>query len=123
MRRVLTLLALAGALLAVSACHYDVNLSVDASAHVTYEDLTYIDISPSTYTGFHRKTLTDSDLEWIFVDLTRNVNPDFKTAILHLDIFDEVSGALLRTEEYAVVYSSVTGHYDFAEMVPYTDYL
>ena len=121
MKRVLALLALLCAILAVSACHYDISLSVDASARVTYEDLTYVDISPSTYTGFHRKNLTDDDLEWIFMNLTKNVKQDFTAALLHLAIFDEITGAALREEDYAVVYSNVTGHYDFAYMDPYND--
>ena len=121
MKRVLALLALVCALLVVSACHYDISLSVDASAHVTYEDMTYVDISQSTYTGFHRKNLTDDDLEWIFMDLTKNVKKDFMTALLHLAIYDEITGAALRTEDYAVVYSNITGHYEFAYMAPYFD--
>ena len=120
MKRVLALLALVCALLAVSACHYDISLSVDASARVTYEDLTFVDISPSTFTGFHTKNLTDEDLECIFMNLTKNVK-DFTTAILHLAIFDEITGFALREEDYAVVYSNVTGHYDFAYMAPYPD--
>jgi hypothetical protein len=121
MKRVLAFLALACALLAVSACHYDISLSVDASARVTYEDLTYVDISPSTYTGFHRKSLTDDDLEWIFIDLTKKVKADFTTGMLHLDIYDEITGAPLRTEDYAVVYSNVTGRYEFAYLDSYFD--
>ena len=121
MKRVLALLALVCTLLAVSACHYDISLSVDASARVTYEDLTFVDISPSTFTGFHTKNLTDEDLEWIFVNLTKNVKPNFSTGILHLAIFDEITGSALREEDYAVVYSNVTGHYDFAYMAPYPD--
>ena len=116
MKRVLTLLALVLALLTVSACHFDVNLSIDASAEITYNNGDHVRIDPVTFEGFHHNTLTDSELEQIFVDLTRNVNPDFMTAVLHLAIFDSFSGSHLRDEDYGVVYNSHTGHYDFADL-------
>lgn len=116
MRRVLTLLTLVLALLTVSACHFDVNLSIDASAEISYNNGDLIRIDPVSFEGFHHNILTDSELEQIFIDLTRNVNPDFQTAVLHLAVFDAFSGSYLRDEDYAVVYSSYTGHYDFAEL-------
>ena len=116
MKRVLALLALACALLAVSACHLNVDISVDASAELSYDNGNYIRIDPVTYGGFHRNLLTDSDLEQIFTDLTRNVSLDFRTAVLNLAVYDEISGKHLRDECYGVVYDSRTGHFDFADM-------
>ena len=116
MKRVLALLTVLLALLLASGCHYDIDLSVDASAELTYDNGDHIRIDPVTYEGFHRKHLSDNDLEQIFLDLTRNVNPDFHTAILFLEMYDEISGAHLRDETYGVVYNTHTGHYDFADM-------
>jgi len=116
MKRVLTFLAILLALVAVSACNYDVNLSVDASAELTYSNGDLVRVAPVTFESIHRKNLSDSDLENIFIELTRNVNPDFSTAILYLEIFDEISGKHLRDETYGVVYNVHTGHYDFADM-------
>lgn len=116
MKRLLALLSLVAALLAVSACNYDVNLSVTASANLIYPNGDQIRIDPVTYEGFHSKHLTDNDLENIFVDLTQHVIHDFTSAVLDLSIYDEIGGKHLRDETYGVVYNSGTGHYDFAEM-------
>lgn len=116
MKRVLALLALVAALLCVSACNYDVNLSVTARAQLYYDNLDVIDIAPVTYDNFHSNRLTDTDLENIFIDLTQHVIHDFRTAYLYLDIYDEIGGKHLRSETYAVVYNSNSGHYDFAEV-------
>ena len=116
MKHILAILFLVCALFVASACHYDVNLSVEASAELSYDNGDYIRIDPVRFEGFHQKYLTDYDLEDIFTGLTRNVSPDFRTAVLHLDIYDEIGGAFLRSENYGVVYNSRTGHYDFADL-------
>ena len=116
MKRVLTLLAVVFGFLAVSACDYDLDISVDASAELTYYNGDDIRIAPVTYEGFHSSWLSNSDLERIFVDLTRNVNPDFATAYLDLDIFNDITGTPIRSESYGVVYNSYSGHYEFAEL-------
>jgi hypothetical protein len=116
MKRVLVLLSLVCALALASACHYDVNLSVKAKAELTYANGDVIRIDPVLFEGFHHNRLTDNDLEDIFIDLTQHVSPDFTTAVLQLEIFDEIGGKPLRDETYGVVYNSRTGHYDFADM-------
>ena len=113
MKRVLALLSLVCALFAVSACHFDVNLSVDADATLFYPDA--VTVGPAHYEGFHHKNLTDYDLEDIFIDLTKHVQDNFTSAVLHLAIYDEISGKYLRDEDYAVVYDSRTGHYAFTD--------
>ena len=116
MKRILVLLSLVAALFVLGACHYDINLSVEAWAELTYDNGDHINITPVNYEGFHRRTFSDSDLERIFTDLTQHASPDFRTAILHMNVFDEISGDFLRTEDYGVVYNSHTGHYDFADL-------
>jgi hypothetical protein len=116
MKRVLALLSLVCALALASACHSDVNLSVDASAELTYANGDVIRIDPVLYEGFHHSRLTDNDLEDIFIDLTKHASLDFMTAVLHLEIYDVFSGKHLRDETYGVVYNAHTGHYDFADM-------
>ena len=115
MKRVLALLTLVCALFVVSACHFDVNLSVEADATLTYANGDVIRIDPVLYEGFHHKHLTDYDLEDIFIDLTKHVKDNFTSAVLHLAIYDEISGKYLRDENYAVVYDSRTGHYGFTD--------
>ena len=61
MKRVLALLSLVCALFVTSACHFDVNLSVDADATLFYPDA--VTVGPAHYEGFHHKNLTDYDLE------------------------------------------------------------
>jgi hypothetical protein len=116
MKRILALLSLVCALAFASACHYDVNLSVKADAELTYANGDVIRIAPVLFEGFHHNRLTDNDLEKIFIDLTQHASSDFTTAVLHLEIFDEIGGKPLRDETYGVVYNSRSGHYDFADM-------
>lgn len=116
MKRVLALLSLVCALLLASACHYDVNLSVEASTELTYYQGAPVRIGPQTYSGFHRKSLSNDDLEWVFTELTKHADREFQTAMLYLSVFDEISGKHLREETYGVVYNTHTGHYDFADM-------
>ena len=116
MKRVLALLSLVCALALASACHFDVNLSAEASAELTYANGNVIRIDPVLFEGFHHNRFTDNDLEDIFVELTQHVSLDFITAILHLEVYDQISGKRLRDENYGVIYNSSTGHYDFADM-------
>ena len=116
MKRVLALLSLVCALFVVSACHYDVNISVKADAELAYANGDILRIEPVLYEGFHTKRLSENDLEDIFIDLTQHASPDFTTAVLHLEVYDEIGGKYLREETYGVVYNSRTGHYDFADM-------
>ena len=116
MKRTLAFLTFLVSLFAVSACHYNVNLSVAAHADLTYAngDILHTDIVE--YEGYHRNSFSNDDLEHIFIDLTQHASPDFTTAILYLSVFDEIKGAPLRDETYGVVYNSHSGHYDFADM-------
>ena len=116
MKRVLALLSLVCALALATACNSDVNLSAEASAELTYANGNVIRIDPVLYEGFHHSRFTDNDLEDIFIDLTRNVSPDFTAAVLHLEVYDVFSGKRLRDENYGVVYNAHTGHYDFADL-------
>ena len=115
MKRVLALLSLVCALFLASACHYDVNLSVEASAELTYSLKGIVRIDPAIFEGFHHNNLTDNELEEIFVSLTKDCDLDFQTAFLHLRIYDEIGGKFLREENYGVVFNG--RHYDFAEFL------
>ena len=89
---------------------------MDASADLTYDSGSILHIDPVTYDNFHRKSLSDADLEWIFTDLIKHADPNFRAALLHLDIYDDISGEYLRSEDYGVVYNSYNNRYDFASM-------
>ena len=115
MKRVLALLSLVCALFVTSACHFDVNLSVDADATLFYPDASVISVGPAHFENFHHKSLTEYDLEDIFISLTKNVNDTFTSAVLHLAIYDEISGKHLRDENYSVVFDTRTGHYAFTD--------
>ena len=119
MNRVLALLSLVCALFVTSACHFDVNLSVDADATLFYPDASVIPVGPAHFENFHRKSLSDYDLEDIFINLTKHVDDTFTSAVMHLAIYDEISGKQLRDEDYSVVYDTRTGHYAFTEYEPF----
>ena len=116
MKRLLALLSLLCVLAFASACHYDVNLSVQARAELSSANGDIIRIDPVLFEGFHHNKLTDTDLETIFVSLIKHASPDFSTAVMRLEIYDEISGKPLRDEVYGVLFNSRSGHYDFADM-------
>ena len=116
MKRLLILLSLACALFIVSACSYDVNLSVEADAELYYfEHAKPIILGPTLYEGFHHKSLTDNDLEEIFLDLTKDAKDNFSAAYLHLRLYDEIGGKFVGEETYSVVFDSRVRHYVFTE--------
>ena len=100
----------------VYGANNEVSISVEASADLLYDNGDSVRIDPVLYEGFHHKHLTDYDLEDIFIDLTKNTPDNFTSAVLHLAIYDEISGKLLQNESYGVVYDPRTGHYNFASM-------
>ena len=116
MKRLFVLLSLLSALAFASACHYDVNLSVQARAELSYANGDIIRIDPVLFEGFHHNKLTDNDVDSIFTSLIQHASPDFSTAVMRLEIYDEISGKPLRDEVYGVLYNSRSGHYDFADM-------
>ncbi len=116
MKRVLTLLALGLGLLLVTACHFDINLTVEATAELTNSNGIPVRLGPATYEGFHHNILSDSELEHIFTDLTRGMDMNFQTAVLNLSVYDSFSREYLRDESYGVVYNSFTRHFDFADL-------
>ena len=121
MKRALALLGLVAALFLAVGCSYDVDLSVTASADIIFDNGDLIHVDPVTYGGFHHKSLSDADLENIFLDLTQHVVQDFRTAFLNVSLYDEIGGKHLRDETYSVIYNSRTGHYDFAELIDRRD--
>ena len=122
MRRILLLAAFLCALCFASSCYYEANLSVDATAELLYPSGTKYSIGPVRYDGYRHNSLSDDELEYMFLDLTESFidknseNQYFSSAMLYLEIYDAVSGEHLRDEVYGVVYSSQSGHYEFAEM-------
>ena len=121
MKRVLTLLALVCALFAASACHYSTDVSVEATANMLYDNGGHLDIGPMTLDGFHRRSLSDSDVQRVINELIINVLNSYgasipRTGILYISIFDSVSGKHLGDEEYGLAFNSVSRTYDFANM-------
>jgi hypothetical protein len=121
MKRVLTLLTVVCALFAVSACHYSTNVSVEATANMLYDNGGQLDIGPMTLDGFHRRSLSDSDVQRVINELIINVLDSYganipRTGVLYLRLFDSVSGKHLGDEEYGLVYNSGSRTYDFANL-------
>ena len=114
MKRVLFILSLIAALFVTSACSYDTNLSVTASADLIsgYKKI----IIPRTPVEriFHSDHFSDMDLEYIFSSITKGLNIDFTSAVLYLEVFDNISGEHLWDEAYGITVNG-NGGLDFAE--------
>ncbi len=115
MKRILALLSLVCALFVVSACHYHIELSVNASAELLYDGKSPEIWGPNQF-PVHHTTITESDLESLFLDLTKKADTDFKAAFLYLEIYDEIGQKPLPNKTYGVVFDSRTGRYSFAEI-------
>ena len=114
MKRVLVILSLVAALFVSSACSYDTNLSVTASAELI-SGYKVIPI-PRTQVDrvFHSNHFSDMDLEYIFSAVTKGSNIDFMSAMLYLEVFDNISGEHLWDEAYSITVNG-NGGLDFAE--------
>ena len=114
MKRVLVLLSLVAALFVTSACSYDTNLSVTASAnlYVGYKEVPI----PRTPVDrvFHSNHFSDMDLEYIFSSITKGSKLDFTSAVLYLEVFDNIIGEHLWDEAYGITVNG-NGGLDFAE--------
>ena len=114
MKRVLFILSLVAALFVASACSYDTNLSVKASAKL-FSGYKEIPI-PLTQVDriFHSEHFSDMDLEYIFSYVIKGSNIDFTSAVLYLEVSDNISGEHLWDEAYGITVNG-NGGLDFAE--------
>ena len=115
MKRVLFILSLVAALFVTSACSYDTNLSVTASAELISTGYRKIPL-PRTQIDrvFHSNHFSDMDLEYIFSAVSKGSNIDFMSATLYLEVFDNISGEHLWDEAYSITVNG-NGGLDFAE--------
>ena len=97
MKRFLLFLGLS---LFLSACSKPVELSVDALMYCYNTDGTVTVYGPVTYEGFAGKSLSSSDIFFIFDDIKASATKSFSTALLVLDVYDKISDNLLGTERY-----------------------
>ncbi len=122
MKRILVIFSLVAAFLVASSCSRETNLSV--TAFVELDDIfsSYKLKDPPVRIGpvkigrvFHNDHFSDSDLEYIFKEVTKGVSSNYITAIMRLEVCDAVSGKKLRDENYGVVINGAGG-YDFANL-------
>lgn len=118
MKRILLFLALVVALVAVASCEKTSVIRVEASASLIYPDATVIQVSSQSF-HFASRTMSDSDLEYMFTSLIRNANQNFSSGTLDIMIFDEVTGDRIGVDSFGVVYNAHDGHYDFARLGSY----
>ena len=115
MKRVLALLSLVCALVLATACHSGIELSVNASVKLLYDGKSSETWGPKQY-PIHHTSLTESDLETFFLDLTKKADTEFKAAFLYLEIYDEIGQKPLPNKTYGVVYDNRSEQYSFAEI-------
>lgn len=121
MKRILHLVALLGAFFAAASCSPKSDITVEARAELFFADGSQLPAGPVRYGSFRNRTFSDYDLERIFEGLvSRGDLSGFSTGLLHLTVFDAVTGAPLEEKSYGVVYNAHSGEFDFADIdIPY----
>jgi hypothetical protein len=115
MKKFLIALSLVTAFLFATGCDIDVNLTAVAKAELI--DANSGTITPTQTMSFGPYThysLTDAELEAIFLTLIKGNGTRFTSASLFIDYQDNITGQLQRSEEYGVLYEY--GHYSFVLM-------
>ena len=116
MKKFLIALSMAAALLIMGACDYDVNVTVIAKADLINASTgDIVQTQTLTFGPYTHYSLTDAELENIFVKLVKGNNMDFTSASLFLDYLDNITNQHLRSEEYGVLPQG-GGHYSFVLM-------
>ena len=97
------LLILFALTLSVVSCDFDYDLRVEATGTFLYPSLAS-EIATGVYDrGFHSRTLSVSQVEIIYHDLSLRVAPDFSSAILHMEIYNQIGNTPMGVSEYSVL--------------------
>ena len=106
------LLALAALVLTtaiVSSCEKDERILVKATLSLQAPKISYPELQKEfTFPGV---TLSDDDLYDMFEDMTKDVTPDYDSALMALEIYDEISSDFLRKESHVFVWDGGLGRY------------
>lgn len=116
MKRFLIALSLITAFLFTTGCGGDVNMTVIANAELINANTG--DITPTqkiTFGPYTHYSLTDRELEQIFVELIKGNRMEFSSASLYLEFLDNITNQHLRSEEYGVLPEG-NGRYSFVLM-------
>ena len=116
MKRLLSLLAAVVLLLPFSSSCKDVDVVVTATADLTYYDLSAVTCGPVEFGPYHHSYVSDRELMSILSILTTNVNKDFATAMVHLELFDRIQGKQLYPRDYTIMWDDYERDWIIYEM-------
>ena len=116
MKRLLSLFAAVVLLLPFSSSCKDVDVVVTATAQLTYYDLSAVTCGPMEFGPYNHSYVSDRELMSILSVLTRDVNKDFATAMVHLELFDRIEGRQLHPRDYSVMWDPYERDWIIEEM-------
>ena len=96
------LLVLFALILSVVSCDFDYDLRVEASGNFIYADYSSEVINRVYDRGFHSRTLSDSQIRTIIDDLARQAHPDFISAIVNMDLYNQIGNTHVGRTDCAV---------------------
>ena len=97
------LLILLALTLSVVSCDFDYDLRVEATGSFIYADYSS-EIAQEVFNrGFHSRTLSVSQVETIYHSLSLRVSPDFTSAMLHMEIYNQIGNRFMGTADYSVL--------------------
>lgn len=107
MKRIL--LVLFALVLSVVSCDFDYDLRVEATGTFNYPDMTLQTATGVFDRGFHSRNISVSQVEIIYENLSRQVAPDFTSALIHLDIYNQIGNRPMGVSDYSVLPNSQGG--------------
>lgn len=116
MKRLLSLLAAVTLLLTCSLSCKDVNVVVTATVQLTYYDFSAVSCGPMEFGPYHHTYATEYEIKAMLTKLTQNVNRDFYTGLIHLELYDTIENRYLAPQDYSIMWDPYERDWVIQEM-------
>ena len=116
MKRLLSLFAAVVLLLPCLSSCKDVNVVVTATVQLTYYDLSAVTCGPMEFGPYHHTYATEYEIKAMLSKLTRNVNKDFATGLIHLELYDTIENRYLTPQDYSIMWDDYERDWVIQEM-------
>lgn len=116
MKRLLSLFAAIALLLPMVSSCKDLDVEVTATVQLTYYDLSAVTCGPLTFGPYHHVYLSEYEIKSILTKLTQNVNKNFATGLIHLELYEKIEGRYLQPQDYSILWDDYERDWVLQEM-------